>query len=165
MHPLLPMSLTFQPPGPECSYFAVDSETGSLSVEIRPNYVSFPWVATFSYGLSPFVQAVGLAPDDPVIIESWSDNAVFYLVDVIEHLARKWTLKWHKWLNTENAVTGFMINKYESSANEMVLGDPAIDPQNAVIEIPVESGKDFPLYVTDYNIGVSDMAVAVIPDP
>jgi len=164
MHPLPPMSLTFQPPGPECSYFAVDSETGSLFVDIRPNHVFFPWVATFSYGLSPFVQAVGLAPDDPVTIESWNDNAVFYLVDVIEHLARKWTLKWHKWLNTENAVTGFMINKYESSANEMVLGDPAIDPQNAVIEIPVESGKDFPLYVTDYNIGVSDMAVAVIPD-
>ncbi len=164
LHPMPPMSLAFQPAGPENSYFAVDSEKGLLSVDIRPNHVSFPWNVTFSYGLSPFVQAVGLAPDDQVTIKDWNENAVFYLVDVIEHLARKWTLQWHKWLNTENAVTGFKINKYESSANEMVLGNPVIDEKTALIEIPVESGKDFPLYVTGYDMQVSDMAVAEIPD-
>ena len=75
-----------------------------------------------------------------------------------------WTLSLKPWFNTEAQVEAFTVLDYSSEQSQMEIGEAILHTQAAAIEIPVLKGWDFPLCLRAYDIQLSDLAQAQLPE-
>ncbi|NLA15483.1 MAG: hypothetical protein GX877_02965 [Bacteroidales bacterium] len=163
LQPNGPMALIFRTEGPKVVDLETDYTHSRGVATVKDAGIPFPWEASLSFDLAPYVLVIGENKAQDFTVVSWEQEETFYLTDMISRVARPWIFSWKKWLNTANDVLSFLVVEYESELHEMVLGTPVVDTLSGVVEIPFTEGKDFPLEIKEYVMSVSEDATSDLP--
>ncbi|HBG53634.1 MAG TPA: hypothetical protein DDW70_05435, partial [Rikenellaceae bacterium] len=140
--------IAFKPVEVECVGITTDLQASLYKASVRDNGNPFPWKALVSFEMNPYILSIHHDAGEEFTIQNWEDKRTFYLVDILSRQARAWELVWQQWLNPANLVESFVIGEYTSQNKQIRLGEPRIDTLNALVEIPIQEGNDFPLQIT-----------------
>lgn len=139
-----------------------DLQASLYKASVRDNGNPFPWKAPVSFEMNPYI--LSIHHDAGKNSQSKTGKIKEpYLVDILSRQARAWELVWQQWLNPANLVESFVIGEYTSQNKQIRLGEPRIDTLNALVEIPIQEGNDFPLQITSRQVRLSEYATCDLP--
>lgn len=163
MAPAGALEIAFKPVEVECVGITTDLQASLYKASVRDNGNPFPWKALVSFEMNPYILSIHHDAGEEFTIQNWEDKRTFYLVDILSRQARAWELVWQQWLNPANLVESFVIGEYTSQNKQIRLGEPRIDTLNALVEIPIQEGNDFPLQITSRQVRLSEYATCDLP--